>query len=48
MAKRPQDMSLDELAQEMNKREDSLDHLTAKGDHPPSNRSTVGCHEGHH
>jgi ABC-type transporter Mla subunit MlaD len=32
MAKRPQDMSLDELAQEMNKREDSLDHLTAKAE----------------
>jgi len=25
-------MSLDELAQEMNKREDSLDHLTAKAE----------------
>ena len=32
MAKRPQDMSLDELAQEMNKRENSLDHLTAKAE----------------
>ena len=32
MAKRPQDMSHDELAQEMNKREDSLDHLTAKAE----------------
>ena len=32
MANRPQDMSLDELAQEMNKREDSLDHLTAKAE----------------
>jgi hypothetical protein len=32
MAKRPQDMSLDELAQEMWKRADSLDHLTAKAE----------------
>jgi hypothetical protein len=28
----PQAMSLAELAQEMNKREDSLDHLTAKAE----------------
>jgi hypothetical protein len=32
MAKRPQDMSYDELAQEMYKRPDSLDHLTAKAE----------------
>jgi hypothetical protein len=32
MAKRPQDMSLNELAQEMWKRADSLDHLTAKAE----------------
>lgn len=32
MAKAPQDMSLAELAQEMCKREDSLDHLTAKAE----------------
>ena len=32
MAKKPKDMSLNELAQEMYKREDSLDHLTAKAE----------------
>lgn len=32
MAKRPQDMTYDELAQEMYKRADSLDHLTAKAE----------------
>ena len=30
--KKPQAMSLAELAQELNKREDSLDHLTAKAE----------------
>jgi hypothetical protein len=32
MAKEPKDMSYAELAQEMCKREDSLDHLTAKAE----------------
>jgi hypothetical protein len=32
MAKSPQDMTYDELAQEMYKRPDSLDHLTAKAE----------------
>jgi hypothetical protein len=32
LAKTPKEMSYDELAQEMCKREDSLDHLTAKAE----------------
>ena len=32
MAKTPKKMSYDELAREMYKREDSLDHLTAKAE----------------
>ena len=32
MAKAPKDMSYEELAQEMCKRENSLDHLTAKAE----------------
>lgn len=32
MAKEPKKMSYDELAQEMYKRQDSLDHLTAKAE----------------
>lgn len=32
LAKTPKEMSYDELAQEMYKREDSLDHLTAKAE----------------
>jgi hypothetical protein len=32
MAKDPRQMSFDELAQDLHKREDSLDHLTAKAE----------------
>lgn len=32
MAKEPKEMTYEELAQEMCKREDSLDHLTAKAE----------------